>query len=456
MSEYSQKSTRITNFYQLSEKTDILNDLIRHSRWKKPVLVIPALASEFSNPENRPVFENILRELKGATYLNNIIIGLDGATQKDVHLLKEIISEIELENILIQWNDGPHFRSLYELLESSGIDLSERGKGRNVFMSFGVAIVLSATSVGFLDADIKTFRRAQLDRLFFPVEVFNYQFAKAYYARSDGRQFFGRVKRLLVDPLLIALKRKFTDTGEEKMLRIIDFLLLFNYQLSGEFVIDIELLQRIKYTLNWGVEILTLIEAYRKANQIAQVEFAKGYFDHKHQKISVSDADKGLHRMSTDIIATLLNALVIEEGLEISNHFFRDLALTYQSVAEELIKKYAENARLNELIYDRDREEKFVNEVITDAIINVGELLDVPQNISGMFLRYTAMNPEFEKFSSLGLQKAIMDAERRIKKEHRSSRDLPSWERIEEKIPGIRDKIIDVIEEVKRDGKGVS
>lgn len=451
MSEYSQKSTKITNFYKLSKKTDILDELIRHSRWKKPILVIPTLASEFTHPENRPVFENILKELKGATYLNDIIIGLDAATQEDVDLLKEIVSEIGLEKVLIQWNDGPHFKRLYELLESSGIDLGERGKGRNVFMSFGVAIVLSASSVGLLDADIRTFRRTQLDRLFFPVEVFKYQFSKAYYARSDGRQFFGRVKRLLVDPLLIALKRKFTDTGEEKMLRIIDFLLLFNYQLSGEFVIDTELLQRIKYTLNWGVEILTLIEVYRKANQIAQVEFTKGYFDHKHQKISLSDADKGLHRMSTDIIATLLNALVIEEGLEISNHFFRDLALTYQSVAEELIKKYAENARLNALSYNRDREETFVNEVITDAIINVGELFNVPQNISGMFLRYTAMSPEFDEFNRLGLQKAIMDKEKRMKQEYRSARDLPSWERIEEKIPGIRDQIINVIEELKKE-----
>ena len=450
MPEYSQKSTKITNFYQLAEDPHILDELIKHSRWRKPVLVIPALASEFTHPENRPVFENILKELKGATYLNDIIIGLDAANQEDVGLLQEIIADIGLNNVFIQWNDGPHFKHLYELIESSGIDLHERGKGRNVFMSFGVAIALSATSVGLLDADIKTFRRTQLDRLFFPVEVFNYQFAKAYYARSDGQQFFGRVKRLLVDPLLIALKRKFTDTGEEKMLRIIDFLLLFNYQLSGEVVIDIELLQRMKYTLNWGVEILTLIEAYRKANQIAQVEFTKGYFDHKHQKISISDANKGLHRMSTDIIATLLNALIVEEGLEISSHFLRDLALTFQSVAEELITKYAENAKLNALDYDRDREEEFVNEAITDAIINVGELLDVPQNISGMFLRYTAMNPEFDRFNTLGLQKAIMDTEKRMKQEYRLARDLPSWGRIEEKIPGIRDQIIDVIEEAKK------
>jgi glucosyl-3-phosphoglycerate synthase len=367
-----------------------------------------------------------------------------------VVLLQEIIDNIGLHNVLVQWNDGPHFGRLYEMLESAGIDLSQRGKGRNVFMSFGVAIALSATCVGLIDADIRTFRRTQLDRLFYPVQVFNYQFAKAYYARSDGKQFFGRVKRLLVDPILIALKRKFTDTGEDKMLRIIDFLLLFNYQLSGEIVIDIELLSRMKYSLNWGVEILTLIEAYRKANQIAQVEFTRGFFDHKHQKISASDPDKGLHKMSTDIISTLLTALIVEEGLEVSSHFFRDLALTYQSVAEELIKKYAENARVNGLHYDRDREEAFVNEVITDAIINVGELLDVPQNISGMFLRYTAMNPEFEEFNRVGLQKAIMETENRLKREHLSTRELPSWERVEEKIPGIRDKIIDVIEEAKK------
>jgi glucosyl-3-phosphoglycerate synthase len=75
MSDYSQKSTKITNFFQLSDNTNILDQLIQFSRWKKPVLIIPALASEFTHPENRPVFENILREIKGATYLNDIIRG---------------------------------------------------------------------------------------------------------------------------------------------------------------------------------------------------------------------------------------------------------------------------------------------------------------------------------------------------------------------------------------------
>lgn len=450
MSTFSQKSTKITSYYQLSEDIDLLEKLIKYSRWKKPVLIIPALASEFTLPESRPVFENILRELKGARYLANIILGLDQATEKDVQKLQRIIFDIGLENVLIQWNDGPHFSRLYESLEEAGIDLSQRGKGRNLFMSFGVAVALGATSVGLLDADVKTFRRTQLDQLFFPVQVFDYEFSKAYYVRSNGRQFFGRVKRLLVDPLLIALKRKFTDTGEEKMLRLVDFLLLFHYQLSGEVVIDIDLLKRMRYTLNWGVELLSLIEAYRKATQIAQVEFTRGYFDHKHQKISVSDAEKGLHKMSIDIVTTLLKALIVDEGLEVSTHFFRDLGITYQSVAEDLIKKYAENAKFNGLIYDRDEEERFVNEVITDAIYNVGELLDAPQHISDMFLRYTTINPEFERFNQSGLQNVILEVEKRIKHEYRITRDLPSWARIEEKVPEIIEQIIDVIEQVKK------
>lgn len=452
MSNFSQKSTKITNFYQLSDEIALLDKLIHYSRWKKPVLIVPALASEFTVSENRTVFERILKELKSARYLAKIILGIDLATKEDILRLQQIVADRGLDNVLIQWNDGPHFSSLYESLGEVGIDLTQRGKGRNLFMSFGVSIALGATSVGILDADIKTFRRNQLDQLFFPVQVCGYEFSKAYYVRSDGRSFFGRVKRLLVDPLLIALKRRFTDTGEEKMLRLVDFLLLFNYQLSGEVVMDIELLKRMRYTLNWGVEILSLIEAYRKASQIAQVQFTREYFDHKHQKVSVADPEKGLHKMSIDIVTTLLKALIVDEGLEVSTHFFRDLAIIYQSVAEDLIKKYAENAAFNGLHYDRDGEERFVSEVITDAIYNVGELLDAPQNISDMFLRYTSMNPEFERFNNLGLQKVIMDVEERVKHEYRITRELPSWTRVEEKIPGIIRQIIDTIEEEKKSG----
>jgi len=276
MSNFAQKHTKITTFYLLSKShPGLKSELRHHCKWKKAVLVVPLLASEYTNSENRPVFENILKQLRSASYLSRIILGLDQADTEDVRELARLLDRYELRNCLIQHNDGPGFSSIYDKLSEAGFGLDVPGKGRNMFLSFGIAIALGAQSVGIIDADIRTFRREQLDRLFYPVEALNYQFSKAFYARLHNDQMYGRVKRLLLDPLLIALKRKFTDTKEEKILRLVDFLLNFNYQLSGEVVFDTSLLKRMHFAMNWGVEVFTLIEVYRKATSTAQVEISR-------------------------------------------------------------------------------------------------------------------------------------------------------------------------------------
>ena len=302
-------------------------------------MIIPLLASEYTDSSNLPVFENILKQLKDATYLSQIIFGLDGASESEAFQLQSLIQKYGIKNSLIQWNSGPGFNSIYDQLNEAGFHILEPGKGKNMFLSFGIAIALGADSIGLVDADIRTFKRVQLDRLMYPVVVLNYDFSKAYYARIRERELYGRVKRLLLDPLLLALKRKFTESRVEKMLRLIDFLLGFHYQLSGEVAFHADLLKKMRFATNWGVEIFTLIEVYRKASTSAQVMFTEQPFDHKHQVVSESDQQKGLNRMAVDIVTTLMNALIIEEGLEISDTFFRDLAITYQGVAEELIKK---------------------------------------------------------------------------------------------------------------------
>ena len=352
---------------------------------------------------------------------------------------------------MIQWNDGPAISSVYQQIQDAGFDLSRRGKGRNVFMGFGVAIAMGATSVGLLDADIRTFRRRQLDRLFFPVLVHNYSFAKAFYARWDGQRMFGRVKRLLLDPLLIALKRKFGESREEKMLKLVDYLLSFDYQLSGEVVFDVDLLRRMRYALDWGVEIFTLIEVWRKAPHVAQVEFTRRGFDHKHQRVSPEDPSSGLHRMALDIINTLLHALIVEEGLEVGEEFFRDLALTYENIAEEIIKKYSDNAEFNQFVYDRDVEEKMVYEVLSKAIVQTGDMLTAPSHMAEKLLRFTAAFPEeFKPYTEGGLQQTILNIEEKVRNESLRVRHLPSWERILWKLPEIGKKIVDALEEDKQ------
>ena len=94
-----------------------------HSKWKKTALIIPLLASEYTDPANLPVLKNILKQLKNVSYLSNIIFGLDRASKKEAKLLKELIVSSGIKNDLIQWNDGPGFSSIYKKLNKAGFNI---------------------------------------------------------------------------------------------------------------------------------------------------------------------------------------------------------------------------------------------------------------------------------------------------------------------------------------------
>ena len=413
------------------------------------MLVVPTLATEFTLEKNRPVFNNIIAQLRKVSYLSKIIFGLDGATDDEVLQLADILNEYRLKNYLIQHNQGAGFTSIYNKLADAGFGLNQPGKGRNMFMSFGVAQALESQCVGVIDADIKTFHWRQLDRLFYPVLVLNYQFAKAFYYRIADRYMYGRVKRLLLDPLLLAFKRKFSESGNLKLLEIIDFLLAFHYQLSGEVAFDVSLLNRMHFATNWGVEIFTLIEVYRKATNVAQVEFSMRPFDHKHQPISEDDMEKGLFKMSVDIVSVLLSTLVVEEGLEISDYFIPDLTSTYLTVADELVEKYADNASFAELDYDRNAEETMVRGVFKDAILRAGDYFTSPYRLTDRFLRFLSSDERFKTYLNNGLDKDILAIG---EKNHDQIYEVPktvSWERIIMKLPGILNDINGVIKKEK-------
>ena len=413
-------------------------------------MIVPLLASEYTDSENLPVFQNILKQLASVAYLSSVIFGLDSASKEDALLLRDLIQSSGLKNWMIQWNDGPGFKGIYDQLNEAGFNISEPGKGKNMFLSFGIAIALGAHSIGLIDADIRTFRRDQLDRLLYPVVALGYDFSKAYYSRVSERAIYGRVKRLMLDPLLLSLKRKFTESREEKMLRLIDFLLGFNYQLSGEVAFHVDLLKRMRFATNWGVEVFTLIEVYRKASSSAQVMFSEEPFEHKHQDVSPEDRTRGLYRMAIDIVATLMNALSIEEGLEISDTFFRDLAVTYQAVAEEQIKKYSDDASFSNLEYDRDTEELLAKTVFRDAVVQAGEVFSSPYRMTERFLRFVTTNEEFKPFLDQGLTQAILAVERRTERGVFEMPQTVSWERVSNKLPSIFYDLIDVLEEEKR------
>jgi len=450
MLTFSQKHTKLTTLHLLGKETEEISPRLRlSSRRKKTMLVVPTLATEFTTEENRPVFINILKQISRATYLSGIIFGLDRATDEEAFDLARLLKRHKIKNYVIQHNEGDGFKSLYTLLHDAGYGFEEPGKGKNMFMSFGVAQALGAQCIGVIDADIRTFHRRQLDRLFYPVLVLDYEFSKASYTRIGEGRMYGRVKRLLVDPLLLALKRKFTDSGDDKYLKMIDYILAFSYQLSGEVVFDTQLLKRMHFATNWGVEIFTLIEVYRKATNVAQVEFDTKPFDHKHQSVSFEDRERGLFKMAIDIVTTILSALVIEEGLEISDYFIQDLTLTYMNVADSLIKKYADNASFSSLQYDRNAEEAMVRGIFKDAIMTAGDLLTSPYRLTERFLRLLSSDVRFRKYLDEGLDKDLLVYERENQSQLFETPQTVSWERILMKLPRILYDISDVIEKEK-------
>ena len=138
MADFSQNRSRITTFHILDQdRRHLKTQLKLYSKWKKTVLVIPTLATEFTDPENRPIFENILRQLGDMKYLSNVIFGLDRATEQQSFQLRDLLVKYGLRNYLIQWNDGPAFGNIYEQLNNAGFSISEPGKGKNMFLSFG-------------------------------------------------------------------------------------------------------------------------------------------------------------------------------------------------------------------------------------------------------------------------------------------------------------------------------
>ena len=419
------------------DRNRLKSSLRRGARVKRTVLFIPLLADEFTAPENRPIFENILSQLAQVKYLHRIILGLDRATEEEAYTLAALLNQHRIKDAVIQWNDGAAFSRIYDILNEAGFIFLEPGKGKNMFLGFGIALALGAKVVGVLDADIRSFERVQLDRLLYPLVVHDYDFAKAYYYRISEGRLFGRVKRLLLDPLLVALKIKFVESRDHKMLRLLEFLMMFNYQLSGEVAFHSELLKKLRFATNWGAEIFTLIEIYRKAASSAQVMFSERPFDHKHQAVSEADETKGLNRMGIDIVTTLINALVQDEGLEVSEDFFRDLTIIYSRVVDQQIKMVADEASFNNLRYDRDEEERLALTVFRNCIFRAGEILTTQSQITGRFLRVIHTYPEFKKYLEAGLAETLLSVENQMKRAFFETPQTVSWERITDKLPEI-------------------
>jgi len=339
-----------------------------HSR--RISLILPSLYSELE----KPALGAILDELSKLPYLHRIIIGLDRADEAQFRHAVEFFSRLPQDHVVI-WNDSPRQKAIGERLETMGLYPSEPGKGKNVWTCMGYLMACQDSSVVAIhDCDITTYKADMLTRLVYPVANpnFPYQLAKGYYPRVGDGKINGRVTRLLVSPLLIALKKVIGDRD------YIDYLRSFRYPLSGEFAMRTTMLPDLRIPSDWGLEIGVLSEAWRNLapKSVCQVEIADAY-DHKHQDLSADDAATGLNRMSTDICKAIFRKLAAD-GTVFTTHVFRTLKATYYRSALDLLESYYNDAAMNGLTIDRHREEQSI-EMFADNIMRAGQVfLDNP------------------------------------------------------------------------------
>jgi glucosyl-3-phosphoglycerate synthase len=369
MSDFFQNG-QIVSLHRLTDRSleELEDELFENAKKRHLALILPSLYSELEGP----ALPKIVPQFKEVHYLNEVVITMHRMTVKQFKYAKEFFAVLP-QRWRIIWNDGPRMQKLYKHLEKIGINVGEMGKGSQTWMAFGYILARdSSDCIALHDCDIVNYSRDLLARLVYPMmhPTHPFDFVKGYYSRVSNR-LHGRVTRLYVTPLIRALQKL---GGEIDFLKFLDS---FRFILAGEFALSTDLAQRMRIPSDWGLEMGVLSEVYRNTvlHRVAQVDIAKTY-EHKHQQIVHDNLSVGLLKMATDISKSLFRTLAAQ-GNVFSNEFFVSLKSTYLRTVRELISRYAMDASLNGLNYDR-HEESMAAESFVQSIIKAGQ--DILEN----------------------------------------------------------------------------
>jgi len=368
---------------------DLEAELEKIAKRRKIVLLLPALYSEFQT-QSMP---RIIEELKQIRYLHKVVLSLDRADLNEFRSARDMMSVLPFETKIV-WHDGPNMQALYEELRKTDFNLDNPGKGQSVWMTMGY--ILSERDVYAIathDCDIVNYNREMLARLVYPVvhPATEFEFSKGYYARVTEK-LYGRVTRLFYTPLVRTLRR---ILGPNAFLTYLDN---FRYPLSGEFAVVTNLAHGLRISPTWGLEVSLLSEIYQKAsvNRICQVEIVD-YYEHKHQVLEKSRPDEGLIRMACDIAKALLRVLS-EDGIVMSDAFFRAILSAYIQEARIAIEKYHGLSLINGLYYDRHDEIEAAEAFVESLKCAIDEFIRDPVGIPLLpsWVRVAAAIPDFQ------------------------------------------------------------
>jgi glucosyl-3-phosphoglycerate synthase len=328
--EYVQE--RVTTLHDLTDPTpDAPTD--------RATVVVPMTEREYAGLAPDRVLSELERVDPG-----EVVVPLRAPADR-VRDFRDWLTDFDVP-MTVLWCNGPR---LEDLLDDHGLD-GEFGKGRDVWLGLGQA--LGREYVVVHDADTKSYSRADVARLLFPL-AHGHDFSKGYYARVENDRLYGRLFRLFFVPLVRAL-------GEPRDAPILRYLESFRYALAGEFAATTDLVERFRPQRSWGLEVGTLGDAFDDAGFAGSAQVDLGTYEHDHRAVS---GPTGLSDMSRHVGAALLRT-VTEAGVDPDYDALTD---RYREAARSLVRSYELDATFNGLSYDRTDEFDQV-ETYVDAI----------------------------------------------------------------------------------------
>ena len=371
MTDFHQEGfiTNLHSLYEAFDREEYLRKLERkledYASHLNICLLLPCLYSELQNPE---VLDPIVNSIGEVNYLHSVVVALGGADEEQFKEACRYFGRLRTDarDVKLVWVDGPGAQGVLGRIREKEIATGVAGKGQSVWLALGYVLGHEQAEVIALhDCDIVTYDRLLLGRLIEPVANPNndFEFCKGYYARisPSERVMKGRVTRLFVVPFVDAMMKIMRERGFYELERFFQYHRSFNYPLAGEFCFTSYLARGLNIAYDWGLEVSTLSEVYNKVmtRKIAQVDLAQNY-EHKHQEMSPQDAQRGLHRMVVDIAKFYLNYMR-GHGFALDDATIDMILHTYYQNALVFVKSYSDDAEVNNLAYDRYREEQAVH-----------------------------------------------------------------------------------------------
>jgi glucosyl-3-phosphoglycerate synthase len=243
----------------------------------------------------------------------------------------------------VLWCNAP---AVDDCLRDHGLT-GDAGKGRDVWIALGVAARHDYVVVH--DADATSYSPAHVPKLLAPLAD-DYDFVKGYYARVEDGQLYGRLFRLFVRPLLVALDEK-TDHP------VVNYMQAFRYALAGEFGATSDVVRSLRVQPGWGLEVGTLGDVYDAAGFEGSAQADLGTHEHDHRAVS---GPAGLGDMCLEVGQALFRVLS-DQGVAVDYDRLRE---RYTAAADRLVAQYAADARFNGFDYDPAGEREQVREYV--------------------------------------------------------------------------------------------